>query len=499
MPNHHHLTVEIGLKIASLYPPGPTKTDVASMDQLTTSELNRLITEETRQADDIDDVGHLLPFIFKSFNAGLLPTAASLRGSNKKPLYDSTKQIWPLACSEKGQAIEKTFPSFLNAITHALAESFPAQPLPPQWYGSNSTTPIGDSLIQRKPDLCLSDDVTLQWNNILVVAEMTASTFSLSMPAVKTLDTKAYLVFREQPWRRFVLFLSFTHEHRELRVHLYDHSGGVVTPMIDIHKQPDAFKYVMASIVFGSRNCIGFDPTISINLKMTQLLSETFWARNIKCIPQRRRKAVARENKILQSCEQASTNPQKQFHSLPEHLPSPLPPTEQPSKEKSTTPNPIPTNSKQTPPLVNSSDIIGKITVNKNEYELLKVLFSHQGLVGRGTVCYLARRDGHEYIIKDHWVTGGKDVVLNEVKMLEALKGVPGVPRLVEYWLVEMAPDQVDDTQLYHQKIYSSTAGMYRTHVRLVLEPRARPLHEFRSRKELVKAIRDIVLGKFLL
>ncbi|KAG2114206.1 uncharacterized protein F5147DRAFT_650015 [Suillus discolor] len=439
------------------------------MDQLTTSELNRLITEETRQADDIDDVGHLLPFIFKSFNADLLPTAASLRGSNKKPLYDSTKKTWPLACSEKGQAIEKMFPSFLNAITHALAESFPAQPLPPQWYGSNSTTPIGDSLIQRKPDLCLSDDVTLQWNNILVVAEMTASTFSLSMPAVKTLDTKAYLVFREQPWRRFVLFLSFTHEHRELCVHLYDHSGGIVTPVIDIHEQPDAFKYIMASIVFGSRNCIGFDPTISINLKMTQLLSETFWARNIK-------KAVARENKILQSCEQASTNPQKQFHSLPEHLPSPLPPTEQPSKEKSTLPNPIPTNSKQTPPLVNSSDIIGKITVNKNEYELLKVLFSHQGLVGRRTV------------------TGGKDVVLNEVKMLEALKGVPGVPRLVEYWLVEMAPDQVDDTQLYRQKIYSSTAGMYRTHVRLVLKPRARPLHEFRSRKELVKAIRDIVL-----
>ncbi|KAG2145919.1 hypothetical protein DEU56DRAFT_753972 [Suillus clintonianus] len=152
-------------------------------------------------------------------------------------------------------------------------------------------------------------------------------------------------------------------------------------------------------------------------------------------------------------------------------------------------PNPIPTNSKQTPPLVNSFNIIGKMTVNQNEYELLKVSFSHQGLIGRGTVCYL-----DEYIIKDHWVTGGKDVVLNEVKMLEALKGVPGVPRLVEYWLVEMVPDQVDNTQSYRQKIHSSTAGMYRTHIHLVLKPRARPLHEFRSRKELVKALCDIML-----
>ncbi|KAG1841641.1 hypothetical protein C8R48DRAFT_559898, partial [Suillus tomentosus] len=32
-----------------------------------------------------------------------------------------------------------------------------------------------------------------------------------------------------------------------------------------------------------------------------------------------------------------------------------------------------------------------------------------------------------------------------------------------------------------------------RTHVRLVLKPRARPLHAFRTRVELVSALRDIV------
>ncbi|KAG2084192.1 uncharacterized protein F5147DRAFT_525720, partial [Suillus discolor] len=191
-----------------------------------------------------------------------------------------------------------------------------------------------------------------------------------------------------------------------LRVHVHDHSGGIMTPEINIHENPDAFKRVMACIVFGRRDCIGFDLTITINPKMTSFEG---------------------------------------------------------------------------------------ITVNENVYNLLKVIFCNQGLVGRRTVCYLARRDGEEFIIKDHWVKGDKSVVLNEVEMLKALKDIPGVPQYVEHCLVEVEPGKVDDTQMYRQKIYNSTQGVYRTHVRLVLKPRARPLHEFRTRKELVKALRDIV------
>ncbi|KAG2744239.1 hypothetical protein P692DRAFT_201722157, partial [Suillus brevipes Sb2] len=201
----------------------------------------------------------------------------------------------------------------------------------------------------------------------------------------------------------------------ELRVHVHDHSGSIVTPEINIHENPDAFKRIMACIVFGQHDCIGFDLTITINPRMTSLLSE------------------------------------------PE---------------------------------------TSRITVNENVYDLLKVIFCNQGLVGRGTVCYLARREGEEFIIKDHWVKGDKSVVLNEVEMLKALKDIPGVPQYVEHCLVEVEPGKVDDTQMYCQKIYNSTQGIYCTHVRLVLKPRARPLHEFRTRKELVKALRDIVLSK---
>ncbi|KAG1889729.1 uncharacterized protein F5891DRAFT_965230, partial [Suillus fuscotomentosus] len=197
-----------------------------------------------------------------------------------------------------------------------------------------------------------------------------------------------------------------------LRVHVHDHSGGIVTPEINIHENPDAFKRVMACIVFGRYSTPLVDAP---DLKNTD---------------------------------------------------------------------------------TEVDNVIGQIAVNENVYNLLKVIFCNQGLVGCRTVCYLARRDGEEFIIKDHWVKGDKSVVLNEVEMLKALKDIPGVPQYVEHCLVEVEPGKVDDTQMYRQKIYNSTQGVYRTHVRLVLKPRARPLHEFRTRKELVKALHDIVLSK---
>jgi hypothetical protein len=497
MPKHF-LSSELGLKIASLNPLGAIQSDISSMDKLTSCELNRLITQETRSEEDANDMGHLLPLIFSGFDATNLPATETLKDSTDKPLYDSATRQWPLALPKKGEAIEKTFPFFLNNLTKALLRSFPSLSMfPPLWYGSSSTVPVESENVQRKPDVCLSEHMELHWNTILIVAELTTTSYTPSIPTGKTLDTKAWLIFREQPWRRFVLSLSFSNNYRELRVHVHDHSGGIVTPEINMHENPDAFKYIMACIVFGRRDCIGFDLTITINPKMTSLLSAAFWARNIKGLPKRKNQAARLKSRKLASLDAQmeltqshALGTQTKFHSLPDHLPSPAEFAHGPAADS--------------PPLVDSpglvdTDVIGNIVVNENTYDLLKVIFCNQGLVGRGTVCYLARRNGEEFVIKDHWVKGDKDVVLNEVDMLKDLKSVPGVPQYVEHCLVEMEPGKVDDTQMYRQRIYNSTHGVYRTHVRLVLKPRARPLHEFRTRKVLVKALRDIVLSEFLL
>lgn len=496
LPMTHYRSVDSGLKLASL-PEGPSKdyTDVASMDELTTSELNRLITHESRnEVDSGNDIGHVLSFIFKSFK-GHLPAADTLRHTDSSLLYDSTTQSWPLALPVQGQSIEKTFPLFLNSLNKALAKSILSGTdctLPPLWYGSRATKPVGDDVIQRKPDLCLSNKVELEWSNILVVAELTQSHYSPAERAGKTLDTKAWLIFRQQPWRRFVLCLSFCKEYHELRVHIYDHSGGIVTRPVDIHQEPDKFRYIMACIVYGTRDCIGFDSTMFIN--PTQSPSSALWDRNVKNLS-RRKKKVTKDN------HRSESHVRHEPHTMDpyiEYLTSP-PSSTGPPHADDEPPSPLPSSS-------SSDTVIGKMKVNEHEYDLLKVLFSGQGLVGRGTVCYLARRDGEEYIIKDHWVKNSRNgevdaqekmnIVMSEVEMLEAMKDVPGVPKLVEFWLVEVTPDQPDDTQLYRQKIHNSTMGMYRTHVRLVLKPKARRLQEFRSRKELVRTLRDIALSE---
>ncbi|KAG2109535.1 hypothetical protein DEU56DRAFT_691013, partial [Suillus clintonianus] len=94
--------------------------------------------------------------------------------------------------------------------------------------------------------------------------------------------------------------------------------------------------------------------------------------------------------------------------------------------------------------------------------------------------------------IKDHWVLGGEKEAMNEVNMMRKMNGVRGVPKLVEHWIVE-SRNKIDQTANYRYKVLRSLKNTFRTHVRLVLKPRARPLHQFRTRLELLSSIRDIV------
>ncbi|KAG2744085.1 hypothetical protein P692DRAFT_20746369 [Suillus brevipes Sb2] len=73
------------------------------------------------------------------------------------------------------------------------------------------------------------------------------------------------------------------------------------------------------------------------------------------------------------------------------------------------------------------------------------------------------------------------------------MKGVCGVPQLVEYWLVEVTPGKVDQTVEYRYRSVRSLQGTFRTHIRVVLKPRGRPLHKFRTKYELLASVRDIV------
>jgi hypothetical protein len=382
---------------------------------------------------------------------------------------------------------EVNFGSFFNTISSALLLKEPSlaqkHNLSRKWSAANSSRPVRGEEIARKPDLTLLDDLEARWDTIKAVCELTASPYQPSQTIVKTLDSKAYLLLKHQPWRRFALFISLCNGYRDLRVHLYDHSGGVVSPCTNIDKEPEKYLHIFSCIVFGNLKCIGFDSTISMlkhTLHRTLELSGSHPTKNLPSKKQDLIKSAPMEVVESSQLEEIELPPP---HTLTEDTaagdPLIFPPVLQ-VPEDPLNPEPVP-------------EPIGKIRVNKNTYDILEIIFSTQGLVGRGSVCYLAKKDDEEYIIKDHWVLGGKQEVLNEINMMKKMEGVRGVPQLIEYWLVEVAPGEVDCTQDYCYKTPLSIKHTFRTHVRLVLKPRARPLHKFRSRVEFLSAIRDIV------
>jgi hypothetical protein len=269
----------------------PLVHDVATMDKLTTQELNRLVIEEqTRRGHN--DLGHLLPTIFQSFTVqpplakDLLIPLYQILHRNKRinklfrdkaetdlvPLWDieTKKWNWALPSSHKefnkrNQAranppgtgrmtTEEIFVAFFNVLTTALARHNELSSLRSSgnriWSGAHSTVPIRGENIPRKPDIIMSDDLNPGWAEIKVVAELTSSEYKPAERVAKSLDTKAYLILRHQPWRRFALMMSFCNKYRELRVHTYDRSGSAISPYFDIQRHKDAFVRAHKDIIF---------------------------------------------------------------------------------------------------------------------------------------------------------------------------------------------------------------------------------------------------------
>ncbi|KAG2056115.1 hypothetical protein BDR06DRAFT_970251 [Suillus hirtellus] len=299
------------------------------------------------------------------------------------------------------------------------------------WSTHNSMRPMKDQGVLWKPDLALLDDVEARWDTIKAVCTIG-----------KMIDNKAYLFLGHQPWRHFVLLCSLTNGYRELQVHMYDHAGGVMTPPIHIDNAPNHYLQILSSIVFGSLEYIGYDPSISIFTKMlcpTQLEDPTSHPSTNRP-PAQGPQAGSPITGTATPKSNSGTDSGMETGFDEESLPIDLPQLEIP----------------QDPLHATFLTPIGRIIVNDHVYDILKLIFSSQGLIGCSTVCYLARRNGKEYIIKDHWVLGCKDVALNKDKMMWEMQGVCGMPELVEYWLVEIAPNEVDETMNYQ---YKSRAG----------------------------------------
>ncbi|KAG1819135.1 uncharacterized protein BJ212DRAFT_1479245 [Suillus subaureus] len=352
---------------------------------------------------------------------------------------------------------EMSFAWFFNTVAIALTAAnekltqFNPSGVIWTWSGANSMRPVKDNEIKPKPDLALLDDMEARWDMIKAVCELTSQKYHPTTTIAKTIDSKAYLLLRHQPWRHFILLLS------------------------DL----DRFLHTFSCIIFGGLKCIGYDPTISIFTKTLQPgqlhQSSTFThpttgtAKYDLKQPNESAPVILESGALADDPISEPEGPEPSLltkHPLPEDhedhediediedpenpLPEELLPEDLLLQEG--LPTPLPADLLLAP----LPELIGKIRVNHNYYNILEVMFSSQGLVSHGTVCYLTRRGKEEYIIKDHWVLGSKEDMLNEVTMLNEMKGVRGIPELVEHWLIEIASGEVDETEKYCYKTLES-------------------------------------------
>ena len=322
------------------------------------------------------------------------------------------------------------------------------------------------STYTQKPDLVLIDNVTvtvdeLTWLSPKIVREFMKESFQPAGHLGKTMDMKAYLMFVEQPWRRFMLGLSIA--NNDLCFHFYDHTGSAISPPFNIHEHPNHLIYILSALAFGYHSCLSFNPSIRISPPPVACCSKLCF---LACLM------------TMSSC-----SPPNPFSSLSSRLSSPSICTVDGSQH---------------------TLMIGTIQVGDMIYDLIDILFSSPSFLGRGTICYLTCHNGCYYVIKDSWVwvpTGmldqtltdlSQNPALNEVRIMQHLSHIDGVPRLHGWWFVQV--DKEDDTtQRYREEKWQKKIKVQRVHLCRVMTPYARPLTEFKSKKELVSCVRDIL------
>ncbi|KAG2059356.1 hypothetical protein BDR06DRAFT_967894 [Suillus hirtellus] len=122
--------------------------------------------------------------------------------------------------SKKPHMLEDIFLSFFNATCATVAKrkqnkvmAANSRAVVCTWSAWNSTCPVEDQEVSQKPDLALLDNVQAWWDMIKAVCKLMSQLYKTTGTIAKMIDSKAYLLLRCQPWRRFVLLFSLTNEY----------------------------------------------------------------------------------------------------------------------------------------------------------------------------------------------------------------------------------------------------------------------------------------------
>ena len=233
-----------------------------------------------------------------------------------------------------------------------------------------------------------------------IIAEYSSQRWKPSTRLTKTLHTKAYLIFLNQPWRRFVLGMLIVKQ--QICIHFYNRSGCSISPHFHVHSDPAAFVTILAAVMFDSCPCIGFDPTMTVkpiyplHVSQYKVIYESIHADVPECIPKESKDG----HDLVPQLEPSTLTPRLQLVTLPAHVDG----LRQLEPTHFLLPAMVNTNGTPIRPGPEEASIpevpvgpIGMIKVHNVIYEILEILFSSAGFLGQGIMIYLARHDGQTY------------------------------------------------------------------------------------------------------
>ena len=134
-----------------------------------------------------------------------------------------------------------------------------------------------------------------------------------------------------------------------------------------------------------------------------------------------------------------------------------------------------------------SNTRLNTIDVKSETFDIIDRIFFHFLIRGRGTSSWHVCLGKAHYVIKDSWTHISR--LSREEDILRKIQSVKGVPRLVAAWTVRIGnSDDRTDTRRP-----PSSSNEVRVHRRLVLQPVALPLSDFKSICELLSVFIDVL------
>lgn len=144
--------------------------------------------------------------------------------------------------------------------------------------------------------------------------------------------------------------------------------------------------------------------------------------------------------------------------------------------------------------LTDDWDKVIHIICDGKKFKVIRAIFETQLLVGRATRVWEVEFEGKRFILKDSWIESSR--LMAEYKLLQRLQGMEGVSQFFCGEDVCINGETLS-TDIVRQGKWGIRSKV-RVRRRIVSSSIGDHIVSFRSKRELISALRDITIGMYL-